>query len=146
MNAKTLSGKISKGQKQTAQKIEGVFETFYKGKSAYSTGEFYQNEFFLRTDYALVVLSNNDEILVSFADHTKPSYAALITMLLDGIEDINLYICEDYETDKYGSMVCDEEVGSTGQIIWDDKVRYYNMLKQKVGKIVIRKTKTTHPS
>ena len=117
MNAKTLSGKISKGQKQTAQKIEGVFETFYKGKSAYSTGEFYQNEFFLRTDYALVVLSNNDEILVSFADHTK-----------------------------YGSMVCDEEVGSTGQIIWDDKVRYYNMLKQKVGKIVIRKTKTTHPT
>ena len=54
----------------------------------------------------------------------------------------NLFICEDYKTDGEGCMVCDEVDGSsTGAIIWDEKDRYYNMLKEKVEKVVIRKTK-----
>jgi len=39
-------------------------------------------------------------------------------------------------------MVCDEEDGNTtAAIIWDQKERYYNMLKQKVEHIVIRRTR-----
>ena len=134
--------KPGKARIKTAQRIEEVFDGFYKEKSAYSKGQFYNDEFFLRTDYALVVLNKNDDILVSFADRTRPSYAALFTMLLDEIEDTNLLICEDYETDEYGSMVCDDtDHKSTASIIWDEKERYYSMLKDKVKKIVIRKTK-----
>ena len=134
--------KLSKTRIKIAQRIEEVFDGFYKEKTAYSKGQFYNDEFFLRTDYALVVLNKNNDILVSFADHTRPSYAALFTMLLDEIEDTNLFICEDYETDQHGSMVCDDtDRRSTAAIIWDEKERYYNMLKDKVKKIVIRKTK-----
>jgi len=88
------------------------------------------------------VLNKNNEILVSFADHTRPSYAALFAFMLEGIEGANLFICEDYKTDEDGSMVCDEEDGyTTAAIIWDQKERYYNMLKQKVEHIVIRRTR-----
>ncbi len=74
---------LSEDRKKMAEEIQAVFERFYKGKTAYSQGQFYKNEFYLRTDYALVVLSNKNDILVSFADHTRPSYAALFTLLLD---------------------------------------------------------------
>jgi len=88
------------------------------------------------------VLNKNNEILVSFADHTRPSYAALFAFMLEGIEGANLFICEDYRTDEDGSMVCDEEDGSTtAAIIWDQKERYYTMLKRKVEHIVIRRTR-----
>jgi len=41
-------------------------------------------------------------------------------------------------------MVCDEEDGNTtAAIIWDQKERYYNMLKQKIEHIVIRRTRKT---
>jgi hypothetical protein len=134
--------KLSKTRIKVAQKIEEVFDEFYQDKSAYSKGQFYKNEFFLRTDHALVVLNKNNDILVSFADHTRPSYAALFTMLLDEIEDANLFICEDYRTDRHGSMIINEADGkSTAAIIWDEKEMYYKMLKKKVTKIVIRKTK-----
>jgi hypothetical protein len=129
-------------RKKMARQIEAVFERFYKGKTAYSQGQFYKNEFYLRTDYALLVLSSKNDILVSFADHTRPSYAALFTLLLDDIEDTNLFICEDYSTDIHGSMVLDEVDGtSTGVVIWDQKERYYSMLREKVQKVVIRKIK-----
>ena len=133
---------ITKEQKRIAKEIEVVFEKFYGGKTAYSRGQFYKDDFFLRTDYALVVLNKNNEILVSFADHTRPSYAALFAFMLEGIEGANLFICEDYRTDEDGSMVCDEENGNTtAAIIWDQKERYYNMLKQKIEHIVIRRTR-----
>jgi hypothetical protein len=137
----TDSPAISKEQKRIAREIEAVFEKFYGGKTAYSRGQFYKDDFFLRTDYALVVLNKNNEILVSFADHTRPSYAALFAFMLEGIEGANLFICEDYRTDEDGSMVCDEEDGSTtAAIIWDQKDRYYTMLKRKLEHIVIRRT------
>ena len=140
----TVSPTITKEQKRIAKEIEAVFEKFFGGKTAYSRGQFYKDDFFLRTDYALVVLNTNNEILVSFADHTRPSYAALFAFMLEGIPGANLFICEDYKTDQDGSMVCDEEDGSTtAAIIWDQKERYYTMLKRKVEHIVIRRTK--HP-
>ena len=133
-------------QKRIAKQIEAVLDRFYKDKKAYSKGQFHENEFFFRTDYALVVLNKNSDVLISFADHTRPSYAALLTLLVDEIEDINLLICEDYETDQYGSMVCNEIDGtSTGAIIWEEKERYYNMLKKQVKKTVIRKNKRKKP-
>ena len=136
------SSTITMEQKRIAKEIEAVFERFYGGKIAYSRGQFYKDDFFLRTDYALVLLNKNNEILVSFADHTRPSYAALFAFMLEGIEGANLFICEDYKTDEDGSMVCDEEDGSTtGAIIWDQKERYYTMLKRKVEHIVIRRTR-----
>jgi len=129
-------------KKEIARKIESVFERLHDGKSAYSRGEFYKDEFFIRSDYALVVLNRNNEILLSFADHTRPSYAALYALLLDEIKEASLFICQDYKTDSYGSMVIDEDhFNSTARIIWDDKERYYDMLKKKVKDIVIRKTK-----
>jgi len=138
----TDSPTITKEQKRIAREIEAVFEKFYGGKTAYSRGQFYIDDFFLRTDYALVVLNKNNEMLVSFADHTRPSYAALFAFMLEGIEGANLFICEDYRTDEDGSMVCDEEDGgTTAAIIWDQKERYYNMLKRKVEHIVIRRTR-----
>ena len=142
---------MQKGKKSTASgdkkqeianQIEAVLERVYKDEDAYSRGQFYEDEFFFRTDYALVVLNRDNEILISFADHTRPSYAALFTMLLEEIEDTNLFICEDYETDRHGSMIISKADGkSTAAIIWDKKERYYKMLKEKVTKIVIRKTK-----
>jgi hypothetical protein len=136
------SPSIPKEQKRIAREIEAVFEKFYGGKTAYSRGQFFKDDFFLRTDYALVVLNRNNEILVSFADHTRPSYAALFAFMLEGIEGANLFICEDYRTDEDGSMVCEEEDGSTtAAIIWDQKERYYAMLKRKVERIVIRRTR-----
>jgi hypothetical protein len=136
------SPSITKEQKRIAREIEAVFEKFYGGKTAYSRGQFYKDDFFLRTDYALVLLNKNNEIMVSFADHTRPSYAALFAFMLEGIEGANLFICEDYRTDEGGSMVCDEEDGSTtAAIIWDQKERYYTMLKRKVEHIVIRRTR-----
>jgi hypothetical protein len=138
----TDSPTISEEQKRIAREIEAVFEKFYGGKTAYSRGQFYKDDFFLRTDYALVVLNKNNEMLVSFADHTRPSYAALFAFMLEGIEGANLFICEDYRTDEDGSMVCDEEDGgTTAAIIWDQKERYYDMLKRKVEHIVIRRTR-----
>ena len=129
-------------EKQIMKDIEAVFERFYKGKKAYSKGQYYNNEFFLRTDYALVVLTKKKDILVSFADHTRPSYAALFTLLLDDIEGTDLFICEDYKTDEQGSMILGEaDAGSTSVIIWNEKERYYNMLREKVQKVVIRKLK-----
>ena len=129
-------------QQKIADQIENVFERFYKDQTAYSQGQFHNHEFFFRTDYALVVLNKDNDVLISFADHTRPSYAALLTLLLDEIEGTNLMICEDYETDQYGSMVCNEFDGtSTAAIIWEEKERYYNMLKKRVKKVVIRKTK-----
>lgn len=142
-----MSGNIetveaSEEERQIMRDIEAVFERFYKGKKAYSKGQFYKGEFYLRTDYALVVLSKKRDILVSFADHTRPSYAALFTLLLDDIENTNLFICEDYRTDQQGSMVLDEtDGGSTSAIIWNEKERYYSMLREKVQKVVIRKLK-----
>jgi len=129
-------------KKEIARKIESVFERLHDGKSAYSRGEFYKDEFFIRSDYALVVLNRNNEMLLSFADHTRPSYAALYSLLLDEIEETSLFICQDYKTDSSGSMIIDEDhFNSTARIIWDDKERYYSMLKRKVKDIVIRKTK-----
>lgn len=129
-------------QQRIANQIESLLDRFYKDEKAYSKGQFHKNEVFFRTDYALVVLNKNNDVLISFADHTRPSYAALLTLLMDEIEDTNLLICEDYETDQYGSMVFNEIDGSsTGAIIWEEKERYYNMLKKQVKKIVIRKNK-----
>ena len=94
--------------------------------------------------YALVILDRQRDIYVSFADRTQPSYAALFTLLLDAIDDTNLFVCEDYLTDEFGSMVFDETDGdktSTAAIIWREKEAYYTMLKEKVSKVVIRKKK-----
>jgi len=129
-------------KKAIAKKIESVFERLHDGKSAYSRGEFYKEEFFIRSDYALVVLNKKNEMLLSFADHTRPSYAALYALLLDEIEDAPLFICQDYKTDINGSMIIDQnQFNSTARIIWDDKERYYDMLKKKVKEIIIRKSK-----
>ena len=142
MNGKVETVEADEKERQIVRDIEAVFERFYKGKKAYSKGQFYKGEFYLRTDYALVVLSKKRDILVSFADHTRPSYAALFTLLLDDIENTNLFICEDYKTDQQGSMVLDEtDGGSTSAIIWNEKERYYSMLREKVQKVVIRKLK-----
>ena len=139
----------SEEDKQIMKDIDAVFERFYKGKKAYSKGQFHSNEFYLRTDYALVVMNKKRDILVSFADHTRPSYAALFTLLLDDIDGANLFICEDYKTDQQGSMILGEADGwSTSAIIWNEKERYYSMLREKVQKVVIRKLKkdTDNPS
>jgi hypothetical protein len=128
--------------KRIAKEVESVFERLHQGKSAYSKGEFYNDEFFIRSDYALVYINKNNEVLVSFADHTRPSYAALYVLLLDEIKDAPLFICHDYQTDNKGSMIIEEQdFSSTGDIIWDDKERYYRSLKKKVANVVVRKTK-----
>jgi len=127
-------------RKRIAKEIEAAFEKLHG--SVYSKGQFYENEFFIRSDYALVILNRDDEILVSFADHTRPSYAAFYALILDDIEDTDLFICEDYKTDESGSMIITESSrSSTGAVIWGEKERYYDMLKQKVKKVVIRKQK-----
>jgi hypothetical protein len=129
-----------KKTKRIAKEIEAAFEKLHG--SVYSKGQFFEDEFFIRSDYALVVLNRDDEILVSFADHTRPSYAAFYALVLDDIEDTDLFICEDYKTDENGSMIITESNrSSTGAIIWGEKDSYYDMLKQKVKKIVIRKQK-----
>ncbi|MBW2616143.1 MAG: hypothetical protein JRD02_08210 [Deltaproteobacteria bacterium] len=138
-NAK-ISSEESRKRKKIAKEIEAAFEKLHG--SVYSKGQFYENEFFIRSDYALVILNRDDEILVSFADHTRPSYAAFYALTLDDIEDTDLFICKDYKTDEKGSMIITEsDRRSTGAIIWPEKERYYDMLKQKVNKIVIRKQK-----
>ena len=137
---KKMSSQKSRKRKRIAKEIEAAFEKLHG--SVYSKGQFHGNEFFIRSDYALVVLNRDDEILVSFADHTRPSYAAFYALILDDIEDTDLFICEDYKTDENGSMIIAEENRtSTGAVIWGEKERYYDMLKQKVNKIVIRKQK-----
>jgi len=133
---------FSKQQKRIAKEIESIFERLHEGKNAYSTGEFYDDDFFIRSDYALVVVNKNNEILISFADHTRPSYAALYILLLAEIEEAPVFICQDYKTDQKGSMIIEEvDFSSTGDVIWDDKKRYYTMLKRKVEHIIVRKTK-----
>jgi hypothetical protein len=133
---------IPRESMRIAKEIEAVFEKFYAGEAAYSKGQFYREEFFLRTDYLLVVVDRKRNILVSFADHTRPSYAALFSFMLEDIKGTNLYICEDYKTDEEGSMVFDELDGSsTAAIIWDEKERYYSMLRSKVESVVIRRLK-----
>jgi hypothetical protein len=133
---------IPKENKKISKEIEAVFEKFYAGKAAYSKGQFYKGEFYLRTDYLLVVVDRNKNILVSFADHTRPSYAALFSFLLEDVKGTNLLVCEDYRTDEEGSMVFDEMDGSsTAAIIWDEKERYYSMLRSKVEKVVIQRLK-----
>ena len=135
-----ISSQNSRKRKSIAKEIEAAFEKLHG--SVYSKGQFYENEFFIRSDYALVILNRDDEILISFADHTRPSYAAFYALVLDDIEDIDLFICEDYKTDENGSMIITESNRkSTGAVIWGEKERYYDMLKQKVKKIVIRKQK-----
>jgi hypothetical protein len=130
---------MTKEKERIAEDIEAVFERLHG--SAYSKGHFYEDEFFIRSEYALVVLNKENEIMVSFADHTRPSYSALYALLLDDIDDADLFICEDYRTDKDGSMIIDEVDGqSTGGVIWDEKERYYEMLRGKVRKIIIRKS------
>jgi hypothetical protein len=137
---------IPKEQKRIAKEIEAVFEKFYAGKAAYSRGQYYEGEFYLRTDYLLVVVDRSNTILVSFADHTRPSYAALFSFMLEDIRGANLCICEDYRTDEEGSMVFDELDGSsTAAIIWDEKERYYAMLRSKVENVVIRRLKKRKP-
>jgi hypothetical protein len=112
------------------------------GESAYSKGEFYQDLFFIRSNLALVVLNKNNEIMLSFADHTLPSHAALYALLLDDIESSALCICENYKTDNNGSMIMNEEdFNSTQKVIWDDKSKYYDMLKDKVKTIIARRNK-----
>ena len=131
---------FNREQRKTAAQIEAVFERLNMGESGYSKGEFYEGEFFIRSDLALVVLNKKNEILISFADHTRPAHAALYALLLDEIEDSSLFICEDYKTDEKGSMLLDNrDLNSTGEIIWDDKRMYYSMLKSKVANIVVRK-------
>jgi hypothetical protein len=135
-----ISSQESRKRKKISKEIEAAFERLHG--SVYSKGQFHENEFFIRSDYALVILNRNDEILVSFADHTRPSYAAFYALVLDDIEDTDLFICEDYKTDENGSMIITESNrSSTGAVIWGDKDRYYDMLKQKVTKVVIRKQK-----
>ncbi len=147
MKEEKVSGKPNEEQERTAKEIEAVFERFYKEKKAYSKGQFYKNEFFLRNDYALLVLKNDHDIFISFSNRTPPSYAALFTLLLDGIHGSNLFICEDYTTDDTGSMLCDEEDGSTtAAVIWDQKAAYYGMLRAKVEKVLVRKLKQDEKS
>jgi hypothetical protein len=135
-----ISSQESRKRKKICKEIEAAFEKLHG--SVYSKGQFHENEFFIRSDYALVILNRDDEILVSFADHTRPSYAAFYALVLDDIEDTDLFICEDYKTDENGSMIITESNrSSTGAVIWGDKDRYYDMLKQKVTKVVIRKQK-----
>ena len=137
-----LNQEIARETKRIAKDIEAVFEKFYAGKAAYSKGQYYRGEFYLRTDYLLVVVDRSNNILVSFADHTRPSYAALFSFMLEDIKGTNLFICEDYRTDEEGSMVFDEMDGSsTAAIIWDEKERYYAMLRSKVENVVIRRLK-----
>jgi len=137
---KKFASQNSRKRKRIAKEIEAAFEKLHG--SVYSKGQFYENEFFIRSDYALVIFNRDDEILVSFADHTRPSYAAFYALVLDDIEDTDLFICEDYKTDENGSMIINESNRrSTGAIIWGEKEGYYDMLKQKVKKIVIRKQK-----
>lgn len=137
-----LNQEIARETKRIAKDIEAVFEKFYAGKAAYSKGQYYRGEFYLRTDYLLVVVDRSNNILVSFADHTRPSYAALFSFMLEDIKGTNLFICEDYRTDEEGSMVFDEMDGSsTAAIIWDEKERYYTMLRSKVENVVIRRLK-----
>ena len=69
-----------------AQEIESVFAKLQHGEKSYSKGEFYKEYFFIRSDLALVILNKKNEILISFADHTPPSNAALYSLLLDDIE------------------------------------------------------------
>jgi hypothetical protein len=134
------STRISKERKKIAEEIESLFKKLCAGESAYSIGQFHKEEYFLRTEYALVVLTKNNEIRVSFSDRTQPSFAALISLLLEEIKGTNLIICEDYATDEHGSMICDETNGSsTGVIVWDQKERYFTMLRDKVEHFVIRK-------
>lgn len=131
-----------KQKKRIAKEVESVFKRLHQGKSAYSQGEFYNDEFFIRSDYALVFINKKNEVLVSFADHTRPSYAALYALLLDEIKDAPLFICHDYQTDDKGSMIIEEQdFASTGDIIWDDKERYYRSLKKKIANVVVRKAK-----
>jgi hypothetical protein len=142
MQKRKKSTAVGKKKQEIANQIEAVLERVYKDEDAYSKGQFYEEEFFFRTDYALVVLNRDNEILISFADHTRPSYAALFTLLMDEIKDVNLLICDDYETDRHGSMVYNEVDGqSTAAVIWEEKERYYDMLKNQVKKVLIRKTK-----
>jgi hypothetical protein len=134
--------KMSKEQEKIADEIESLFKKLYAGKSAYSVGQIHGGEFFLRTEFALVVLTKHNEIRVSFSDRTRPSFAALISLLLEEIRGTSLIVCEDYETDEYGSMICDETDGSsTGEIVWDQKERYFKMLRDKMEHIIFRKTK-----
>jgi hypothetical protein len=129
-------------QKRIALEIESIFKELQMGKSAYSKGEFFQDHFFIRSNLALVVLNKDNEIMVSFADHTLPSHAALYALLLDDIESSALCICENYKTDSDGSMIMDEEdFNSTQKVIWDDKSQYYNMLKDKVKPVIARRNK-----
>ena len=125
-----------------AQEIESVFAKLQHGEKSYSKGEFYKEYFFIRSDLALVILNKKNEILISFADHTPPSNAALYSLLLDDIESTSLCICKDYKTDGKGSMIMNEgDLSNTSEVIWDDKERYYKMLKSKVRKIIARRTK-----
>jgi hypothetical protein len=138
------STRVSKERKKIAEEIESLFKKLYAGQSAYSIGQFHKEEFFLRTEYALVVLAKDNTIRISFSDRTKPSFAALISLLLEEIKGTDLIVCEDYATDEYGSMICDETNGSsTGVIVWDQKERYFTMLRDKVEHVVIRKTRKT---
>ncbi len=142
MESNSESPKVSKEQKRIADDIETLFRKFYPGESAYSVGQFYKEEFFLRTEYALVVLTKTNEIRVSFSERTRPSFAALISLLLEEVKGTHLIVCEDYTTDDHGSMIIDETDGSsTGVIIWDQKERYFTMLRSKVDHVVVRKTK-----
>jgi hypothetical protein len=142
MDETTESTKVSKERKKIADEIESLFKKLYAGQSAYSIGQFHKEEFFLRTEFALVVLTRDNEIRISFSDRTKPSFATLISLLLEEIKGTQLIVCEDYPTDEYGSMICDETDGSsTGVIVWDQKERYFTMLRDKVEHVVVRKTK-----
>jgi hypothetical protein len=129
-------------QKRIAREIEAVFEKLQAEKGVYSKGEFFQDHFFIRSDLALVVLNKDNEIRVSFAEHTLPSHAALYALLLDDIESSALCICENYKTDNGGSMITDEEdLNTTQKIIWNDKSQYYNMLKDKVKTVIASRNK-----
>ena len=142
MDADRESPKISKEKKKIAEDIESLFKKFHPGESAYSVGQFYKEEFFLRTEYALVVLTKNNELRLSFSERTRPSFAALISLMIEEIKGATLIVCEDYPTDDHGSMIIDETDGSsTGVIIWDQKERYFNMLRSKVEHVIVRKTK-----
>ena len=142
MDASSESPKISKEQKKIAEDIESLFKKFHPGEGAYSVGQFFKEEFFLRTEYALVVLTRKNELRVSFSERTRPSFAALISLLMEEIKGVNLIVCEDYPTDEHGSMIIDETDGSsTGVIIWDQKERYFSMLRNKVEHVIVRKTK-----
>src|SRR4030043_635740 len=129
-------------QKRIAREIESIFEKLQTDKGAYSKGEFFQDHFFIRSNLALVVLNKDNEIMISFAEHTLPSHAALYALLLDDIESSALCICENYKTDSDGSMIINEEdFSSTQKIVWDDKSSYYDLLKDKVKTIIARRNK-----